>query len=31
METTLDMPVIEDQRAFNLQRWKEVCVDPSLH
>lgn len=31
METTLDMPVIEDQRAFNLQRWKEVCADPSLN
>lgn len=30
METTLDMPVIEDQRAFNLRRWKEVCADPSL-
>jgi len=30
METTLDMPVIEDQRAFNLRRWNEVCADPSL-
>lgn len=31
METTLDMPVIDDQRAFNLRRWKEVRAHPTLN
>ena len=30
METTLDLPVIADQHAFNLERWEELCADPVL-
>ena len=26
----LDLPVIEDQNAFNARRWEEVCADPAL-
>jgi Uma2 family endonuclease len=28
METTLDLPVVSDQHAFNLERWEEICTDP---
>ena len=28
METTLDLPAIADQHAFNLERWEEICADP---
>lgn len=28
MESTLDLPVVKDQHAFNLKRWAEVCADP---
>ena len=30
METTLDLPVVADQHAFNLERWEEICADPVL-
>jgi len=30
METTLDLPVVTDQHAFNLERWEELCADPVL-
>jgi len=30
MEDTLDLPVVTDQHAFNLERWEEVCADPVL-
>jgi Uma2 family endonuclease len=30
METTLDLPVVKDQHAFNLERWEEICADPVL-
>ncbi len=30
METMLDLRVVADQHAFNLERWKEVCADPVL-
>ena len=30
MESTLDLPVVKDQHAFNLKRWAEVCADPVL-
>ncbi|MEY4201072.1 MAG: hypothetical protein RLZZ265_2812 [Verrucomicrobiota bacterium] len=30
METTLDLPVVKDQHAFNLKRWAEACADPVL-
>jgi len=30
METTLDLPVVKNQHAFNLERWEEVCADPVL-
>ncbi|MBI5800426.1 MAG: Uma2 family endonuclease [Verrucomicrobia bacterium] len=30
METTLDLPVVSDQHAFNLERWEEICADPVL-
>ncbi len=28
MAATLDLPVITDQHAFNLERWREICADP---
>lgn len=28
METTLDLPTVSDQHAFNLERWAEICADP---
>ena len=28
MSTRLDLPTIQDQTAFNLDRWDEVCADP---
>ena len=31
METTLDLPAIEDQQEFNLRRWREICADPALN
>lgn len=30
METTLDLPVVSDQHAFNLERWEEICADPGF-
>ncbi len=30
MSTVLDLPVIQDARAFHLGRWREICEDPSL-
>lgn len=27
---TLDLPMIADQHAFNLKRWKDLCADPAL-
>jgi hypothetical protein len=30
METTLDLPAIEDQREFNLRRWREIFTDLTL-
>ena len=30
MESTLDLPVVKDQHAFNLERWEEICADPVL-
>ena len=30
MESTLDLPVVKDQHAFNLKRWAEVRADPVL-
>lgn len=30
MATTLDLPVVSDQHAFNLKRWEEVRADPVL-
>lgn len=30
MVATLDLPVIADQHAFNLERWEELCADPVL-
>ena len=31
MPAPLDIPGIEDASAFHLNRWEEVCADPSLH
>ena len=31
MPALLDIPGIEDATAFHLNRWEEVCADPSLH
>lgn len=28
METTLDLPAVGDQHAFNLERWAEICANP---
>src|SRR5436309_2913201 len=28
--TTLELPAITDQQAFNLKRWSELCADPEL-
>ena len=28
MSIHLDLPTIQDQTAFNLDRWEEVCADP---
>jgi Uma2 family endonuclease len=30
MAEVLSMPQVQDQQAFNLQRWEEVCADPFL-
>jgi len=30
MRTALEIPVIDDQRAFNVRRWAEVTADPTL-
>jgi Uma2 family endonuclease len=30
MESTLDLPVVKDQHAFNLKRWAEACAAPVL-
>lgn len=30
MEATLDLPVVADQHAFNLERWEVICADPVL-
>lgn len=28
MKSVIDLPVITDQTAFNMQRWNEICSDP---
>jgi len=28
--STLSIPQVEDQEAFNIERWLEVCADPEL-